>query len=258
MLLHIGAFHLDLDSAQDAPWQSLAPRTRLLCVLLLVFASALTANGHWWTWAIYSLGVLVLMLASRVTLPILLQRVAMEGVFIGVLLLSTVFREGGQVVWQWGWLKITTAGLTVLGSVTLKALLSLFVLNILILTTSVPALLHALTALRMPPLLVAILASMYRYLAVLVEEISSMRRAAAARNFSGSGHWQRQVLGNMLGSLFIRTYDRGERVHQAMLARGYQGLPPAPDLPKGGRRDIFALSLMTLLTLLGQSVYLLR
>jgi len=57
MLLHVGAFQLDIDSS-TTPGTSLAPRTRLLCTLLSVFAIALTPNGHWWTWAIYGLGVL--------------------------------------------------------------------------------------------------------------------------------------------------------------------------------------------------------
>ncbi|MBD2099417.1 cobalt ECF transporter T component CbiQ [Leptolyngbya sp. FACHB-261] len=257
LLLHIGAFRLDVDSHQRAPWQSLAPRTRLLCALLMVFAIALTPNGRWWTWAIYGLGLIGMILSSRITLPVLLRRVAMESVFVSVLLLSTLFREGGDVIWQWGWLQITTEGLEVLGSVTLKALLSLLTLNLLILTTSVPALLHALVSLRTPKLLVAILESMYRYIAVILEEVSCMRRAATSRNFSGNGRWQRQVLGNMIGILFIRSFQRGERVYQAMKSRGYQGLPPIRELPKGGRRDVLALTLVAVLTLLGQSVYLL-
>jgi cobalt/nickel transport system permease protein len=110
----------------------------------------------------------------------------------------------------------------------------------------------------MPPLLVAILASMYRYIAVLIEEFNSMRRAAISRNLMSSRRWQRLVVGNMIGSLFIRTYERGERVHQAMLSRGYQGLPLMGEMPKGGQRDIVALSLTTTFALLGQTVYLLR
>src|SRR4028118_603190 len=258
MLLHVGAFHLDVDSKQASPWHSLAPHTRLLCALLIVFAIALTPNGHWWTWAIYGLALLGLILLSRVTLPVLLKRVAVESVFIVVVLLGSVFQGSGRVLWAWGPLKITTVGLTMLGSVTLKALLSLLILNVLTLTTSIPALLNALLILRTPPLLVAILASMYRYINVLIGEFNAMRRAAASRNLMGSNRWQRLVVGNMIGSLFIRTYERGERVHQAMLARGYQGVPPVEKVPKGGRRDIVALTLTVILALLGQAVYLFK
>lgn len=257
MLLHVGAFRLDVDSERTTIWHSLAPQTRLLCVLLFVFAIALTPNGRWLTWAIYGAGVLTLILLSRITLPVLLKRVAIEFAFIGTILLGTLFRDGGEVLWQWGWFRITTTGLIVLGSVTLKAFLALLMLNVLTLTTSVPALLHALVVLRTPPLLVAILASMYRYISVLTEEFSSMRRAAISRNLAGSKRWQRLVVGNMIGSLFIRTYDRGDRIYQAMLSRGYQGLSPVAEVPPGGRYDILALTLTATLALLGQLVYLL-
>jgi cobalt/nickel transport system permease protein len=256
LLLHIGAFKLDVDSKLSTPWHSLAPRTRVLCALLFVFATALTPNGHWRTWAAYGAGLAILVWLCRVTLSILLRRVAVESTFIGVVLLGTLFRGGGEVLWHWGWLQVTTEGLLVLGSVSLKAFLCLLMLNLLTLTTSIPALLHALVELRLPPLLVAVMASMYRYIAVLVDEFNTMQRAAASRNLLGSNRHQRLVLGNMIGSLFIRTYERGDRVHQAMLARGYTGLPPVTEMPKGGQQDIVALTLTLILMLLGQAIYL--
>lgn len=256
MLLHINSFQLDLDSKRSTPWHALAPQTRILCVVLFVFAIALTPNGQWWTWAVYAAALAGIIILSRVTLPVLLKRVAVEFVFIGTVLLGTLFHDGGEVLWSWGQLRITSQGLTVLGSVTLKALLSLLMLNLLTLTTSVSALLHGLVRLRTPPLLVAILASMIRYVGVLITEFNAMRRAAASRNFLvGSRRQQRLVIGNMIGSLFIRTYERGDRVHQAMLSRGYQGLPPVERVPQGGRYDVLALTLTVIMALLGQVVY---
>lgn len=257
MLLHVNTFHLDIDRQRATWWHSLAPRTRILCTLLMVFSIALTPNGRWLTWAIYGVGVIALILISRITLRALLKRMAVEFAFVGVVLLGTLFREGGEIIWSWGILKITTHGLIILGSVTTKAMLSLLMLNLLTLTTSIPALLNALVSLRVPPLLVAILASMYRYIGVLSGEFNAMRRAAASRNVSGSNAWQRQVIGNMMGSLFIRTYDRGDRVYQAMLARGYQGVPPVLEVPTGGQRDIVAITFTFIWALLGQAIYLL-
>ncbi|OKH39317.1 cobalt ECF transporter T component CbiQ [[Phormidium ambiguum] IAM M-71] len=256
MLLHINAFHLDINSKQSSFWHSLSPKTRVLCTLLFVFAIALTPNGRWWTWAIYTIGVLGLVLVSKVSLPVLLKRIAVEFAFVAVILFGTLFRSGGEIVWSWGIIKITSEGLTVLGSVTIKALLSLLMLNLLTLTTSVPALLNGLIALKMPPLLVAILASMYRYISVLIGEFNAMRRAATSRNLTKSSSWQRQIIGNMIGALFIRTYERGDRIYQAMLARGYQGVPPIFDLPAGGKRDILALTFTLVLALLGQAIYI--
>ncbi|MFM7447212.1 MAG: cobalt ECF transporter T component CbiQ [Leptolyngbyaceae cyanobacterium] len=258
VLLHIGAFQFDVNSQLSTPWHRLAPKTRLLCAVLLVFAVALTPNGRWATWLIYGLGIWTIGVISQVTLPVLLKRVSAEFVFIGVVLLGTLFRDGGQVLWQWGWLRITSEGLTVLGSVSVKALLSLLIMNILILTTSVTALLQGMVDLGLPPLLVAILASMYRYIAVLVDEFESMRRAALSRNLMANRSWQRLVVGHMIGSLFIRTYDRGERIYRAMLSRGYDGLMLNRSMDGGGRGDRVAITSVVLLAALGQIIYLIN
>jgi cobalt/nickel transport system permease protein len=256
VLLHIAAFRLDRDSHQHTPWHDLVPQARLLCVTLSVFAIALTQKGQWWTWAIYGTGLLGTIFVARLTLLILLKRVAIEFAFLGVILLGTLFRDGGTVLWSWGALKVTTVGLTILGSVTLKVVLSLFAVNLLILTTSIPALLNAAIALRVPPLLVAIMASMYRYLGVLIAEFNTMREAAMARNLMANNLATRIVVGNIIGSLFIRTYERGERVYQAMLARGYQGVPPLERLPRWQQWDTLALTLTVIWIVLGQIVYL--
>lgn len=256
MLLHIGSFQLDIDSQRVSSWHRLVPQTRVICALLFVFATALTPNGRWWTWAIYSIGLTIGIWLSHITLSVLLKRVAIESTFLSVVLLGTLFREGGVVLWQWGALQITTLGLMVLGSVASKALLCLLMLNLLILTTPVPALLNALTVLKVPPLLVAILASMCRYITLLIEEFQTMRRAALGRNLMRYSRWQRLIMGNMIGALFIRTYERGERIHQAMLSRGYTGLPPAATFSKARQQDIQFLTLTVIWLLLGQAIYL--
>ena len=256
ILLHLGALHLADAEEISTPWHRLTPRSRVLCTVLLVFAIALTPNGRWLTWAIYAGTIAALILISRVNLHMLIRRVAVECIFIGIVIVGTLFREGGHVVWQWGWLRVTSEGLMILGSVATKAFLSLLVLNVLALTTSVPALLHALINLKMPPLLVAILASMYRYISVLSDEFTSMQRAARSRNLFSNRTRQRTIIGNMFGSLFIRTYDRGERVHQAMLARGYQGLPPLAEVPQPKQRDTVAITFTCVVALIGQAIYL--
>jgi len=75
----------------------------------------------------------------------------------------------------------------------------------------------------MPRVMVMILSFMYRYIFVLVDEAMRMRQARDSRNFGGSRLWQMRTIGNMIGTLFIRSYERGERVYAAMLARGFDG-----------------------------------
>jgi len=257
-MLHIATFSRENECQNCGFWQKLAPHTRVLVTLLLVFATALTPNGSWETWGIYGLGLIILILISRVTISVLLQRVVIEFVFIGVVLLGTLFRDGGEILWSWGFLRITSEGLLVLGSVAFKAFLCLCTVNILVLTTAIPDLLQALVTLKTPPLLVAILASMYRYLAVLIAEFNSMRRAAIARNLMSSPRWQRLLVGHMIGSLFIRTYERGDRIYQAMLSRGYTGSLPSVQVPQSKLKDYLAIIAIVILILWGQMVHLLR
>lgn len=96
MLLHIATLRLDIDGQQNTHWHRLAPQTRLFCALLLVFATALTPNGHWWTWGIYGLAVMGVIQLTQVTLSVLLQRVAIELTFVGTVLLGTLFRGRGR------------------------------------------------------------------------------------------------------------------------------------------------------------------
>jgi cobalt/nickel transport system permease protein len=126
--------------------------------------------------------------------------------------------------------QLTDVGLWRLAAVLARSWLSLLAAATLILTTPFTALLKAMRGLGVPLILTAIIALMYRYLYVLVEEASRMMRARDARSGDdGGGHsggslrWRARVAGHMIGTLFLRTYERSERIYQAMLARGYTG-----------------------------------
>ncbi len=86
-----------------------------------------------------------------------------------------------------------------------------------------PRLLNALAGLGVPAVLVATLHFMYRYLHVLVAERDRMLLARRARTFDRRGWHDWTRLGSLLGTLFLRSLERGERVHAAMLARGWDG-----------------------------------
>ncbi len=257
MLFHINAFQLDTDSEKPTIWHELAAKTRLIIALILLLGTVLTPNANWDTWLVYAMAIFSLVLVTKVKIHILLKRVAVESVFLGVVLLGTLFRSGGEVLWSWGWLQISFEGLVILGSVFTKAFLSLTIMNLLTMTTSIPDLLNALSELRVPPLLVAIMVSMYRYINVLIRETQAMQRAATSRNFRGKDQWQRLVIGNMIGSLFVRTYDRGDRIYQAMLARGYQGIAKPEISPKITSKDKWAIALAITLIFVGKSLLLL-
>ncbi len=252
---HSHNFHSHTDHHHSHSNNTIAPTTRIVCTLIMVIAIVATPNGHWLTWLIYGCGTIVLLGMSRVNVFKLCQRLAVESIFVCVSVLGILFREGEGVVWQCGFLKITLTGLSVFGSVLCKLGLTLVLMNLLTLTIPIPVLFQSLNILRVPPLLIAILGSMYRYLDLLIEEFAIMRRSAIARNLLAGKRWQRLVIGNMIGSLFIRTYDRGNRIHQSMLSRGYQGVVASKTPAKFNWRDRLTVGFTVSFAIVGQLAF---
>jgi cobalt/nickel transport system permease protein len=124
---------------------------------------------------------------------------------------------------------LSQTGLIRFISILLRAWLAVQSAILLGATTRVPDMFWALGALRFPRTLVSTISFMYRYLFVLADEASRMLRARAARSPKIPGSpspsilWQGKVAGSMVGSLFLRSLERSERVYDAMLSRGYDG-----------------------------------
>lgn len=99
-------------------------------------------------------------------------------------------------------------------------------------TTTARELLRGLEILKVPTLIIQIATFMLRYMNVVNDEMERMRIARASRGFEATGmrHWK--VLANSAGALFIRSYERGERVHLAMVSRGYTGVLPQDTNPR--------------------------
>lgn len=140
------------------------------------------------------------------------------------------FTVPGQLVANFYGLTVSDAGLVRFISILLKSWLSVQAALLLTLTTPVPDLLWALGRLHVPPTLVSITGFMYRYLFTLSDEAQRLIRARAARSGAlpgsksgGSLRWRVQTAGGMVGNLFLRSYERSERVYNAMVARGYTG-----------------------------------
>ena len=135
------------------------------------------------------------------------------------------FRAGGAA-YSLGPLTVSEAGLEVLAAVAAKAAIGTVSAVLLGATTSFPAVLRGLDALRVPRAFTLIAAFMYRYLFVIAEEAQRMRTALSARAYAPRHVLQAAPIGRAATALFLRSHGRGERVHRAMLARGYAGTMP--------------------------------
>jgi cobalt/nickel transport system permease protein len=101
-------------------------------------------------------------------------------------------------------------------------------------TTPVRALLMGLERLHLPPVLVHIAAFMVRYLDVVLDQARRMRIARISRGHDPRFLWQVSATARSIGSLFIRSFERGERVYLAMVSRGYTGSMPVLSSERAG------------------------
>jgi cobalt/nickel transport system permease protein len=126
-------------------------------------------------------------------------------------------------------LTISGVGLREFTTIALKSWISVQAALLLAFTTPFHELVDGLRQLRLPRIMVAIIGFMYRYLGVLADEATRMARARASRSATVDGRrgpsiaWRARVTGSMVGSLFLRSYERSERIYAAMQARGFEG-----------------------------------
>jgi cobalt/nickel transport system permease protein len=171
-----------------------------------------------------------LLAVARLPLGIVLRRAAAFGPFILTAVVLLPFTRTGDgtvsVVLPLGLLQVHLyrAGLLAAKAILLKSLISALSIIVLVSTTPFSRLLRAMEQLRFPRLLLAIIAFLYRYLFLLLGEFLRLSRAARSRNWeAGPLPVRLRAIGGILGSLFLRTYSRAERVYMAMLARGFDG-----------------------------------
>jgi cobalt/nickel transport system permease protein len=115
-----------------------------------------------------------------------------------------------------------------------KATLGMMAATLLAATTLPVDLVAGLQALRLPQPIVAIFTFFVRYVDVVADQYSRMRTAQAARGMRTGSMRSWPVLASGLGALFVRSFERGERVHLALVSRGYDGRLPAPAAGSSG------------------------
>jgi cobalt/nickel transport system permease protein len=218
--------------AGTGPVHRIEPHLKLVAVLAFAVVVVATPVHAPWAWAAYA-GYLVLVLGSAALAGLrpgrLARGLAVEIPFVLFALLLPVVAQGPRV--EVAGISLSQSGLVAAGGLLAKATLSVLAATVLAATTEPRALLRGLERLRLPSVLVQILMFMFRYADVVGGELQRMRVARESRGFRGRNLGALRVLGPAAGSLFIRSYERGERVHLAMLSRGYSGRMPTGPAP---------------------------
>jgi cobalt/nickel transport system permease protein len=247
---------IDEYSDLDSFIHNLDPRTKLIACLTFIVFIVLTPVTNWLAILLYFCVITVLLLISKLPLHYVLKRSLVVFPFVLMIAVFIPFFKQGEVAGSYniGWwqVSVTYNGLIILANVVTKAWLCILSLILLSSTTRLADLLKGLRQLHVPHVIILILSFMYRYIFVLMDEMMRMKQARDSRNFGGSRLYQLRIIGNMIGTLFIRSYERGERVYSAMLARGFDGEVRTIRTLRFSRNDVyFAVSFGLVLIMCG-------
>jgi len=195
---------------------------KILALLAFVVVVVATPRDWFAAYGVYLLLLLGVVAVSQVPPTYLLKRMVIEVPFLVFAVLMPFLSMGPRT--EFLGLTVSEPGLLAAWALVAKGTLGVLASLTLAATTEAHHLLAGLSRLRLPEQLVAIMGFMVRYLDVVADEVRRMRIALASRGFTARNprHWP--VVARSAGALFIRSYERGERVHLAMVSRGH-GLP---------------------------------
>jgi cobalt/nickel transport system permease protein len=199
----------------------LPAQVKTVAAIAFIFMVVLTPVRAIGAFAIYLGLIFVVVKIADLPFPLVLRRMLIEVPFVLFAVLMPFFGSEPRI--EFLGFSLSQAGLWAAFGILAKGTIGVATSITLAATTRARDLLQGLETIRVPELLVQIASFMLRYSAVVTDDLARMKVARESRGFSATGvkHWK--VLANSAGALFIRSYERGERVHLAMLSRGYNG-----------------------------------
>jgi cobalt/nickel transport system permease protein len=221
----------------DSVVHHLPAEVKIVCLLVFVLAVVATPRETFWPFAIYAAIVVAVWALARIPARWILPRMLIEAPFL-VLAVLLPFAEGGERIEIAG-LHPSVNGLWAAWGIVIKGTLGVAASLTVAATTSARELPSALSRLGVPAVVTSVLVLMIRYVDLLTAEASRMRTARISRGDAPSTLHQAGAIATGIGALFLRSYERGERVYLAMLSRGLDGR--VPDLaavgaaPRAGR-----------------------
>jgi cobalt/nickel transport system permease protein len=213
----------DIPECTSSPLSRLDPRWKLAGIGLAVLS--LTPIRTWPPALAALAGTLVLVGLSRIPWSWYVRRLAIAMTMFALFLAWLPFYvEDGQPTLQVGILTLSVPGLQRLVALTAKLGAMLSLVLVLLATSPLHDLLKAAHALRVPGLLIQLVLLTHRYVFLLIEEFDRLRNALRVRGFRAKTdlHTYRTI-GQVAGTLLVRSGERAERVGQTMRCRGFDG-----------------------------------
>jgi cobalt/nickel transport system permease protein len=226
---------------------ALPPQCKFVAQLTFVFAVVATPREAFWAFGLYAAMLVVVIWLAQLPFGFVARRLVFEAPFILFAVLLPFIGRGEQV--EVLGMSLSLEGLWGAWNILAKATLGLGASILVAATTTMPEFLRGFERLHLPRAFTSTLSFMIRYFDVIADDMSRMKVARQSRGYDPRWLWQARAVATSAGALFIRSYERGERVHLAMLSRGFTGaLPELEEAPAGLGVWLTALALPVLAT----------
>ena len=202
---------------------------KIVAGLLFIIVGVATSISNWQAFIGYFLVIGTVLAIAKLPVKKILSRATVEIPFVLFAFLMPFFGTGEK--FELLGLSLYREGLLAGAAIIAKGTLGLLVAITLSGSTKAREIIGGLETLRLPALMVQIATFMLRYVNVVSDEMERMKVARQSRGFEAKGIADWKILAQAAGALFIRSYERGERVHLAMLSRGYVGVMPVMEKP---------------------------
>ena len=212
---------------------------KIVAGLLFIIVGVATSISNWQAFIGYFLLIGIVLAIAQLPVKKILSRATVEIPFVLFAFLMPFFGTGEK--FELFGLSLYREGLLAGAAIIAKGSLGLLVAITLSGSTKAREIIGGLEVLRLPTLMVQIATFMLRYVNVVSDEMERMKVARQSRGFEAKGIADWKVLTQAAGALFIRSYERGERVHLAMLSRGYVGIMPIMEKPVISKFQIFSV-----------------
>jgi cobalt/nickel transport system permease protein len=217
---HAHPLHLD----HDSPVHRLPPEVKIVATVLFTIVVVITPREDFRAFAGYAVLLALVAAAARVRPGWLAGRATIELPFV-LLAVALPFAGHGERI-TWLGMSLSVDGLYGAWNIVAKGTLGVLASLLLAGSTTMRDLILGLDRLRVPTIFIQIATFMLRYLDILTEDARRMRIARISRGYDPRFLWQAKAFAVGIGSLFLRAFERGERVYLAMLSRGYAGRLP--------------------------------
>jgi cobalt/nickel transport system permease protein len=214
---------------RHSPIHDLPPHFKILSLLTFLIICVATPIQNYWAFIGFTAVILTLLRLARLPVFTIAKRATIEIPFLVFAFLMPFFSAGER--FELLGFEISRPGAIAAASIISKGTIG--VLTAILLSGSTPAreILRGFELLKMPSLLVQIMTFMLRYMNVITDEMERMKVARLSRGFEERGIRDWKFIAGTAGALFVRSYERGERVHTSMIARGYEGELPKTEHP---------------------------